>query len=172
MSVEVTDNSEAFLENTLNILETFLRRVCEKIIHDAQDIIKTGQAFATGEMYKNLRYDVYRAAAQIIGVVGSGANVPYTIFRHQGTRPHFPPIEPIKNWVIKKGFLSDKKGHSIRSVARIKKSVSYDAQATSIAYAIAKTIAKKGTKGLPFLTMALNQNVSWIASEVQKLQAA
>ena len=45
-----------------------------------------------------------------------------------GSKPHFPPIGPLQFWVEKKLGLSGK-------------------EATSVAYAIAHTIAKKGTKG-------------------------
>lgn len=49
---------------------------------------------------------------------------------HEGTRPHFPPIEPIENWARRK------------------------LGKTGLGYVIARKIAQKGTKPNPFLRKA------------------
>ena len=56
-----------------------------------------------------------------------------------GTRPHFPPPSALLLWVQKKLNVTDEK------------------QALSIAYAIAKTIAKRGTHGQHMFDQALAQ---------------
>lgn len=51
----------------------------------------------------------------------------YGVFVHEGTRPHFPPIKAIEPWARKRGLN---------------------------AFAVARAIARKGTKGHPFMRNA------------------
>lgn len=53
---------------------------------------------------------------------------PYAIFVHEGTRPHFPPIEAIEPWASRHGIP---------------------------AFLVARSIARKGTQGVPFFQMAI-----------------
>lgn len=145
-------------------LERLLMQVTERIRRDAVLEIRNKKAVASGELMRNINAEVVREAGKIIGVVGVGGNVPYGIYRHEGTKPHFPPIEAIKKWVIIKGLVRDK-GRPV-SVRGAKKSVNLDAEAKSIAYLIARKISRKGTQGLPFLRIAFNQNISWIYQKV------
>lgn len=63
----------------------------------------------------------------VIGIVGT--SLAHAIPVEIGTKPHFPPIEPLDLWVQKKlGIPAD--------------------QSKSVAFAIAHTIARKGTKGV------------------------
>ena len=57
----------------------------------------------------------------------------------QGTQPHMPPTSGLVLWVKKKLGVADEK------------------QALSVAFAIAKTIAKRGTKGAHMFEIAYNQ---------------
>lgn len=61
-----------------------------------------------------------------VGVLGTPLE--YGVPVELGTKPHFPPIGPLQFWVEKKLGLSGK-------------------EAKSVAFAIAHTIAKRGTKG-------------------------
>lgn len=56
------------------------------------------------------------------------SNAPYSAAVHEGTRPHMPPISAIEVWARKKGLNP---------------------------WAVAKSIAKKGTKANPFLKRAV-----------------
>ncbi|GJM12790.1 MAG: hypothetical protein DHS20C12_11930 [Pseudohongiella sp.] len=75
-------------------------------------------------------------AEGVIGLVGT--SLAHALPVELGTKPHFPPIAPLELWVQKKlGIESD--------------------QAKSVAWAIAKTIAKKGTKGQRMFGKAFEQ---------------
>ena len=156
-----------------NTLEKFIYLVCEKIVQSAKDIIEENKAVATRELKNNIRYNVTRTVGAIFGVVGVGANVPYGIFRHEGTRPHFPPIEPIQKWVIQKGLMKDNQNKPL-TMHRLKspKNQGLEQKSLSIAFAIARAISKRGTIGLPFLKMALNQNLSWIEQQANQIKLA
>lgn len=147
-------------------IEQFVLQVLLKIEQDAKQIIIREKAYATNEMHKNIRHEIIKEAGRIIGVVGVGENVPYAIFRHEGTRPHFPPIEPIKRWVAVKGLLGKSAGYSVRTIGKR----GGDSQLNSIAFLIARKISKTGTRGLPFLKMALDANLNFIASKLGAIQ--
>jgi len=96
----------------------------------------------------------------VIGVVGSPMN--YAIAVELGTKPHFPPIEPLIDWVkAKLGITSEK-------------------AARGAAFAIAKKISMFGTVGqFPFqlASLATEENVHAIYDQaidriVGKLGAA
>lgn len=70
--------------------------------------------------------DVTRLADGVIGQVGTSLN--YAVPVELGTRPHFPPIAAIMDWVKVKFGVTGPAGERI-------------------AFAIARKIAKRGTKG-------------------------
>lgn len=165
-------NTAEFQKKVEDELERFLTKVLLKIQSDLVRIIDENRANAWGEMRRNITYEVYKETAKIVGVVGVRSNVPYAIFRHEGTKPHFPPQLAIQQWVIRKGFFKlNNKPLTLGKLRSTKKSQSdpFIKQITQIAFLIARKISKQGTKGLPFLRMALNQNRSWIESELTKL---
>lgn len=69
-----------------------------------------------------------------LGVVGSP--LPHLVYVELGTRPHFPPIQPLQDWV------------------RVKFGVPED-QSYGIALAIARKIAQRGTLGVGMFHQAL-----------------
>lgn len=156
---------DKFYKKVVAALEQYLHRMCMKILADADKIIRDKKAIASGEMVRNLRETVYKEAGKIVGVAGTGKNVPYSIYRHEGTKPHFPPVEPIKAWVIRKGLVGKKATE--RSLSRTKKGRAALDEAGQIAFLIARKILKSGTTGLPFLKMALEQNKSYIMSQLK-----
>ncbi len=62
----------------------------------------------------------------VLGVVATA--MPYAIPVELGTRPHFPPVEPLVDWVVAKLGIPEKEAHGV-------------------AFAIARKIARVGTKG-------------------------
>lgn len=164
-----------YLNKVENEIEKILYRVLLILQRDAVDIIDMNKANATGEMRRNVRYEIYKEAAKMVGVVGIGSNVPYAIFRHEGTKPHWPPLLPIYNWVIRKGFVKIRSKPSTKGRLRALKKSEFervDSEMRSIAFLIARKISKKGTTGLQFLRMSLNQNLNFITNEFSKLQAS
>lgn len=77
----------------------------------------------------------------------SSKNAPYPIFVHEGTKPHFPPIEAIRGWAERHGIPPG---------------------------ALAQSIAKKGTKANPWLDRAVKKvfprltNMSKLATNIKK----
>jgi hypothetical protein len=186
--ITLNDNSEQLINDVEQQLEQFLHRVLLKIKNTAEDILSTegnGKKYPTNtthELRKNLREDVYREAGKLIGVVGVGENVPYSIFVHEGTKPHRPPTLAIEQWILDKGFLKTgekkvKRGY-LRQLSGRKAGFTGQALTSEvnrikgIAFLIARKIAAHGTQAVPYLRLALNQNLDWIVSEFQNLKTA
>lgn len=68
------------------------------------------------------------------------SNVPYSVFVQTGTRPHFPPVDAIAPWAIKRGIPP---------------------------FALALAIAKHGTKPNPFMTRAIKTALPGVKTEFQ-----
>jgi len=166
--MEYKEGFERLEEHIIDKLEIAIRQIVLQIGDDASEIIIQNKAIGyQRQLYRNIRNNVYREAARIIGIVGVGANVPYGIFRHEGTRPHFPPIEPIQRWAIYKGLVKkNNKPTTIRALSKDKKGFDESRQ---IAFLIARKIAKKGTTGLPFLKLALEQNREFIRQKLSEI---
>lgn len=65
-----------------------------------------------------------------------GANTKYAVYVHEGTKPHWPPHKPLRQWVRKKlNPATD--------------------ELDSIAFLIRRKIAQEGTKAKPFLAVAI-----------------
>lgn len=77
----------------------------------------------------------------VAGKVYSPLN--YALPVELGTKPHFPPIEPLRDWVEKKLGVPE---HESRSVA----------------FLVARKIASKGTKGAKMFTSALAKNAGQV----------
>jgi hypothetical protein len=164
---EMQDNLRKAEADTLAMLESFIVRVTEKIRRDTVLIIEQNDAIASGALRKGIVTDVLKEVGRIIGVVGVAADVPYGIYRHEGTRPHFPPIEPLQKWVRKKGLAGS---YSKATKRRLGSRSIQDAQDYALAFAIARKIARRGTVGLRFLEMAFDQNMGWIQNELQTVK--
>ena len=65
---------------------------------------------------------------------------PYAIFVHEGTAPHMPPVDAITPWANKKGINP---------------------------WALAKSIAKNGTKANPFLQRSVDNTEAAINTEFE-----
>ncbi len=76
----------------------------------------------------SVSYGVERTASGAVGEIGSPLE--YAEHVEFGTRPHFPPIQPLQDWVeVKLGLRG--------------------AEARSVAHAIAVTIGRRGTAAQP-----------------------
>jgi hypothetical protein len=103
----------------------------------------------TGILQRSEATSVDPAAMPMWGKLGT--NVPYGIYVHEGTRPHFPPYgegTPLAAWG---------KRHGIP------------------AFLVARAIARRGTKGRPFFKQGFEKSlgeignlVSWLARQVEE----
>jgi HK97 gp10 family phage protein len=77
-----------------------------------------------------------------------GTNIEYAIYVEYGTKKHFPPVDALKEWAKKK--LGNE----------------------NLAFAVAQSIARKGTRAQPFLRTAFYDNqdkiIQFIQQEVEK----
>lgn len=80
---------------------------------------------------------VERGTSAVIGLLGSPAI--YGECVEMGTKPHFPPIAPIRHWVEKKLGITGK-------------------EAGSVAFLIARAISKRGTKGAEMFGKGFAEN--------------
>lgn len=69
-----------------------------------------------------------------------------------GTKPHFPPIEPIQFWVEKKLGIQGK-------------------EAKSVAFLIARKISKRGTEGADMFGKGFKKNKQKVLAILQKIPA-
>ena len=71
-----------------------------------------------------------------------GPSASYALYVHEGTRPHFPPVDALKPWAKK--FLGDE----------------------SAAFAVARKIARVGTKATKFLERPLRQRAAGMGERI------
>ena len=113
-----------------------------QINHMVTEVVdNTPSAF--GVLRGSITGKVQTMASGMLGVVGTPQ--PYAVPVELGTKPHFPPVLDIEDWVRVRLGLTGKEGRSV-------------------AYAIARKISKVGTKGHFMFRDAFNDNVA----EVQR----
>jgi HK97 gp10 family phage protein len=103
-------------------------------------VTRSAKEFApvdTGRLRASITPEVRRNGDSVTGVVGT--NVKYAAAVELGSRPHRPPIGPLKVWARRKG---------------------------ANAYAVAKAIAKQGTKPHRFMQPAFHKDKAAIAAKL------
>jgi len=144
----VKSNINSFDENLSRILsatESALLTGMSLIERKVVEYFQKNKINVTGYLRNSITSEVRREAERIIGITGT--NLKYAIFVHQGTRPHWPPIQPIKRWVIRK--------LGIRG-----------ADVPKVTFMVRRKIAKKGTPAKPFFTFVFKQYQNRIARTV------
>lgn len=94
-----------------------------EIRDEAQRNIRKHDAFDTGDLYDSIEVTISPKGLSI----GVGSTSPYAPFVEFGTRPHFPPLEPIRRWCASRGL------------------------PVTAAFPIARKISEVGTPERPFL---------------------
>src|SRR5262245_4832010 len=112
-----------------------------EILDLARRNVKQLDAFDTGDLHNSLDMSV-SPKRLFVSVYSSEPYAPYIEF---GTRPHFPPLEPIREWCRHKGIPE------------------------SAAFPIAKKIAEIGTPERPFLYPAYKQGSRDHVTRIRKL---
>lgn len=91
---------------------------------------------------------VQTAGVSVMGLIGTpleyGEPVEY------GTRPHFPPVEPILHWVERKLGIEGK-------------------EAKSVAFLIARAISKRGTQGAEMFGKGFSENEATVIRILQEI---
>lgn len=117
----------------------------------AIDIIKKRDHISSGSLVNAITFEVRRLTDQIVGIVG--VNISYAPYVHFGTRPHWPPVAPIRQWVaqqIRRGKINLGPGETVKGRA----------------FLVSRAIARRGTKGTKFFDIALRLYEQKIVAEV------
>ena len=147
MSFSSNFDLESDHARALKAVEREMNLIGLLIVRDAAQILREGKKNYEGDVKKSLTHEVKRFFDEmLILIVGAGAN--HAKYLHFGTRPHWPPPEPIREWVRKKLAVDP-------------------LEVKSVAFLIARKISIKGTKPFPFLDNALKKHQSNFARRVE-----
>lgn len=161
-------NSEFFeLEDEIQKrFHTEVEQLTEKIglmlERETMDVIAANNKVATGDLRKSISSKVTKLVSEYLITCFSNTN--YAVYVHDGTRPHFPPIDKIAKWIRLKGIAGR---YSVKTHDRVGNKLDQSNEDRRLAFVIARSISKKGTKGLKFFDIALKQAWPRIEKEVQ-----
>jgi len=123
--------------------EKGLKRFCQLCVNSIKKRCPRG-VFKGAGLMGSIKYEVTKALTSGMMAFVNGeiySDCPYAEYPETGTRPHMPPVEPLKLWVRRILNIADEK------------------EAESVAWAIAKTIAKYGTKAKPYFRPGIEENI-------------
>lgn len=154
----------AGFQELLRDLDEF-KRLDERVwfpVHDAmseavqqvegavKDNLLENGSVAFGRLRASVASEVRVSAAAIEGVVGS--NLVYARPVEYGTRPHWPPLQPLIEWVKVKRLAGS---YSVKTQRRVGGKALRMQQDTAVARAVQVKIARHGTKARPFFRPAI-----------------
>jgi len=125
-------------------MEQAMRECTLLVLRDARKNVTVN----TGQLRASIMADVRAGDNVVTGVVGS--NVVHAPCIELGTRPHWPPIEPILRWV----HLKLRPGRK---------------QEKAVAFLVARKIAREGTAPRPYLQPAFDANQDAIEDKIGKV---
>lgn len=123
-----------------------------------------------GQLSRSVTHEVSREVDDIVVSIGPTAH--YGLYRHEGTRPHWAPIAPLRDWVRKKlGIQATKTEEDVAFVTKSGELVNFRAKVNlqeKVARALQRKIAKEGTEGDPYLAVPFNLFRGTLAKRVGK----
>lgn len=127
--------------------------------------IKKNSSSTSGKLLSSGRVEaVAVTSSNVIG--GVSYNAMYAYFVEFGRRAgKMPPITDILAWVEKRGIF---RTYSIKTKRATAKTAAQSSQEASFAYAVAKSIGKKGTKAQPFLYPAFASKSRQLGTYLKK----
>lgn len=155
------------METVKQQLDEEIRKIANKIRINAIKVIEDKKMVVTGHLRNSIqtKVEITDNQATITVYVAEGGKLKgdtkYPKYLHEGIDAHMPPIDPIKEWVRKKGLAKDDintawvKSKNIKGKKRPKKQDIIDKKIESIAWAVAFNMKKKGRKATPFLDIAV-----------------
>jgi len=172
--------ADEIFEKIYSEIDVFNEKIGQILVRKTQDVLRDNQKVATGDALKSVAYEVEKISsgftADHSGMVRENVReylikcflgVNYSQFIYDDTKPHFPPVEKISSWVRTKG-LSGR--YSIKTRRRLGAPLKQQAEDRALAWAIAKKISRKGTKGIKFFDIALKQAWPHIQKEFEKIK--
>lgn len=160
---ELFINMQRSLDGTMAAAMKGLRSAALNIIADAKENLKDNHSVATGQLRASGKVQRVEGDSQALdaGFFAEGKNEGYAFFVEYGRRSgKMPPVEYIKEWLRKK-----RSAHNLKAALAITGKSKEDFL-LSTAWAIAKSIAKKGTKPHPFFDPAVKKNEQAISEAI------
>lgn len=111
----------------------------------AQEYLQRRGISYTGDVVKSVRSEVEKVTDGFR--LQFGSNVPHAIFVHEGTRPHWPPAKPIREWVRKKLNVPTK-------------------ELDSVTFLVQRKISRVVTKAKPFLAVAMRAHIQKLGTRI------
>ena len=150
---EIIEHFNAEVERIANRAALILERELKEVIDE--------KAFAGGNLKGAVACEVKKLTWEYL--VRVYVNIPYAQYVDEGTKPHFPPLAPIIQWVRKKGLSLN---HSVGRSGLGKRYGEFNIDRI-IAQKIAWKIYRKGTQGIKFFDITLKQAMPLILAEIK-----
>ncbi|MFA5628147.1 MAG: hypothetical protein WC965_11845 [Thiohalomonadaceae bacterium] len=157
----------------LEIIRPKLNTFCMAIRTNAIKIVDAEKMVVTGMLRASIQTKlILESDDQHIEVyVNDPGNnkLKYAKYLHEGIKPHMPPLDPIRQWVAKKGLhktalaaawnKTKQSNQGMKRHAQKKKGELESRLIDSIAWAVAINMKKKGKKPVPFLSLAIKMTL-------------
>lgn len=154
--------TQVYFQSIMESLNKTAERIALAIERQVVKVLNDNKINDTGDLRKSITHEIQNKVNSVEVVIFS--NSIYAQYVHDGTKPNrrMPPIIPIRDWVKRKGLAAKlitrgKNKGSLRSIKTYKSIDEYKA-VNQVAWIIAKSIARKGTKGIKFFDIALKQS--------------
>ena len=165
VSVRRPVRAEEVAAETTPEVARVLNREMQLVGGDAKRNLKAGGHIASSKLWQSIQGRAEQTGPSTVdGWIGGE---PYWPYVETGTRPHWPPIDPLIRWVRSKkidvSFLQVRKTTK-RKRSKLKAQISF-------AYMVQAAIAKRGTKPHPFVEPALAGRWERLVDNVMKAVA-
>jgi len=135
------NNMQADIETQIFYVFSIIGRIMREKVKEE---IQRQSLIASEELYRSIDFEIYKIGMDIVLRVFSTKQ--YAMAIEKGARPHRPPMQAIAQWIIQKR----------RRVGTL--AIPRD-EIRSVAYAITKSIAVKGTKATHFFRLGLMESL-------------
>lgn len=136
-SKRLQDKIDKYKKRLVDNVEKIMLQGGLKIEGDAKMMVIVD----TGHLRASIATKLIKQPGKVIVEIGS--NLEYAATVEFGSSPHRPPVDALEPWVLRVILRGDE---------------AYDGEARDIAYAVAGSIAKWGTRERPFLDPAFQMN--------------
>jgi len=148
-AAEVTDLAHAWRQAPELVAREMTAATTEAQLLLLREVKERTPTGATSALRESIHADApLRESERIMGIVGT--SIAHAVPVELGTRPHFPPIAPLVDWV------------------RAKLGITDDDEATGVAFSIARKIALRGTLAIGMFHRGLTAR----ESDIQRIYAA
>lgn len=163
-------NMQRRMDTSLSAAREAIRKGAAAIVNDAKENLRDGGNIATGQLRKSGRVQAVEGDADAVdaGFFSDNTAGGYAYFVENGRRSgKMPPVNYIAQWLRKKTATGKGIKNAFASAAAFagKRAEAY---ILSLAWAIAKSIAKNGTQPHPFFAPAVEKNHKAITDAISE----